>query len=408
MADGWRFPQHFVPDDDWSVYAEYSEARGTELLRVTSEEIPQGSWLEWAIPHIDQTIWRRCEIYEIDHPIGFIITKTRLEGQKQFPSVVRMTSGRSYILLPAALLEDLRLSLFALCETEAFSSHFGLSQPTGLLKQAGANPNVLGLASVLGGRGEVFRVNFALEALRSAIRAVVDHEFGHIKNGHLELKQSRGAKLTHVEKRALEFDADAFACNMAFGDAGSRLGMAWSILNGGDGPTEPLVHASIEDAIPLLAAIQYVIFRLFDDWTRPLDCWSGSHPPAILRAAICSTHFEENLKRLGMMNDLSAHRERVAEVTVAIERALPQAAPGNIERLFDAVLLKGPYIHEIGAAWNAIRDELDANKKGGSIAPKHDLSTEHWPKIDIEELAAARRRPGWPGAERSGGEEVKP
>lgn len=393
----YTFPAHYITDDDIDIYPEYFRATGEELIRLREEEIQPTSWIGIQALHMDHVLSDSYKSFGIQQPIGLLPTKARSRDDLKFPRVIR-TDERWLIELPESIVTFLAAIFFNLAHTDEFCALVGLTPPP--VRPDGKILTFHGDAALLEaveGEDGTLRMHAIHTAVQCAVTLLVDHEFAHIKNGHfIFLNSERGRASTLRERRALEFDADAFACNMSFAQVQASVAHFQEIRADTGPRPEDRPWSSFDEALQFTAAVQYVIFRAFATSDTGLNFWLSPHPPPMLRAIVCARHIEANLRTIGIDEPPEVAAARIVRVIQAIEPGLNRfgwRSPGPVGQV--AFEIYQAYLFEIGRGWNSIRDDLDQLKLGGKIAPAHAA-----PRLDRspfrEIYQAAQALPGWP------------
>jgi hypothetical protein len=225
---------------------------------------------------------------------------------------------------------------------------------------------------------------------------LLSHEFAHMKNGHMAISP----KLSDLQRRALEFDADAFSCNMNFGTAWGLIGRRLTRLSTPNPTWSGIPVKKPEDAIKFLATASYLVFRFFDDNRSVQQIWQGIHPPALIRSLVTSKHYTVNIGYHNLMDGFTVEdfiKTTYLPVIAAIERGLFELGDQarTAEEIDQFFQLHRYYLAEMLRAWGSVRSDLEPVLLGGVLAPVH---PNPFGGCSAEGLRAARKLPGWPAA----------
>jgi len=213
-----------------------------------------------------------------------------------------------------------------------------------------------------------------------SIHSVFLHEFSHVWNGHTRLLDGRGVafideaenppedRLSLLERRTLEFDADSFAGTNVVTFSQSRnllfpfVNPSWD-SNFGDGVT----------SMVMAAFAMHSVFRRFNEAAEFDHSLGRIHPAAPLRQRIIAEtmarHAEEKYDYLEgsevmLWGARLAENVRAQRIDAPLDDAALQATLGPEWVAFRNDLLR---------CWHTLRPQLDAFKLGGELAATQEV-----------------------------------
>jgi hypothetical protein len=220
---------------------------------------------------------------------------------------------------------------------------------------------------------------YVIQALISlGFQWLVEHELGHIKNGHLHLKvdEAFGASSSEMMERSglhdrnrtlhtLEMDADSFASGKI---------VSWLTSTPAEAhPHVPFLKTPRSKARAFMITM-YAMLRTLDiDGWNTKNLFDFTHPPAlirILRIGAWGFAFSEAFPQVGIQPaewkelswDCIGHTERVL-----FERPDPAFMQG-IQRYFGTTEWLD-YGNALRQRWSGIRPQLQKHALGGQLAP---------------------------------------
>lgn len=395
---------------DADLYNDHREATGRELNvmepdRVTwfaKEGMRQFLLVQRVIDSIRQDAGMTEEIYwSLDAPLP--ATDIKSGSSIGYPRVIRLSDARYVIIFPTEWFYHLRTFFIAVCCTKAARHYLGIPVQSihGPMMRGGewvkpalaegekledetifmADPN-----SMISGPLETFACGEVL--WESAIACLVSHEIAHVLHGHLQLgspnaaavisETDGGAHADALVSRALEFDADCMGVSSIYLNLMGRVGTTYRPPYIDDEMAARGFTYAIDTpqkALLLTATATYGLFRFFQpDGTVADDLWKTTHPPLLFRAFVA-------LYQARTLNQLKGGGvEKVEEMVLwpainLVERGIELLKPGHEppEDLARIDTIVPDYMSKISPTWNAIRDELEARKHGGVIAPRHEI-----------------------------------
>jgi hypothetical protein len=205
----------------------------------------------------------------------------------------------------------------------------------------------------------------------SAVKAIISHEFAHIRNGHISTKRNSPSLIfDRSVTQALEHDADSFACNMLIEDIGSQIGSVRRI-------DENLPGYEIPDriaAVLIAASTMYYLHRYFHN-SDTAD-YSSGHPASIVRAFLSVSHFQINMDLAGVGIHPAEYIDKIFIPAIGIcESAIKAVKPEyeyTSEMFLAGMQLASLQLDIFGEGWNKVRDALEEQWLGsGKPAAKH-------------------------------------
>lgn len=320
-----------------------------------------------------------------------------------YPRVIRLNDGRYVIIFPTEWFYHLRTFFIAVCCTKAArryldipvqSIHGPMMRDGEWVKPALAEGEKLeeetvvmaDTNSMISGPLETFACGEIL--WESAIACLVSHEVAHVLHGHLQLgspnaaavisEADGGANADAMVSRALEFDADCMGVSSIFANLLSRVGTTYRPPYVDDAAAAKGFTYAIDTpqkALLLTATATYGLFRFFQpEGTVAGDLWKTTHPPLLFRAfvALFQTRTLNQARGGGIENiEETVLWPAINLIERGIEFLKPDHRPPEDLARIDTIV--SDYMTKISPTWNAIRDELEARKHGGTIAPPHEI-----------------------------------
>ena len=227
------------------------------------------------------------------------------------------------------------------------------------------------------------RRSYARLLSRLACDFLLNHEFGHLINGHLKLMKALSGTACFAEldavgtgtfgslsRQALEMDADCFAVQQGV------LALLECVNNPSALPESSRCwYSSVDEALRTWTLAIYGLLRLFDGSPTDLDhLEAGPHPPPPIRAMMASATAMEVLKSRGH----SDHERRCSaafsyamvevERATAEQRGAPSIDPRFILPATDVLAIA--HVGRLEQHWtNVVRPQLVPHARGGRLAP---------------------------------------
>lgn len=292
--------------------------------------------------------------------------------------------GTDIIAINSAIPESLRTIMFALMRDKEVAPEIG--------DAAGEEPVLFDRDK--GSRGEKAplsppkdhnRLMLAFDLAGIAELIIIQHEFAHLRNGHVdwlanrfglqlidEINMAGASGLSGLDLQTLEWDADCGAVQQVLALTTSATNMTRS-----DGrivaiPSEENYFGSIDMALRRLSFATYVCYRLFSD--RPVassieEVLESSHPPARIRMSYNATFMLTLLEYAGLERQSYRHSvgAGVQEAELAWSRAF-QEEPLNVFSP-EIIGIGSELMAMMEKRWRTLRGELEPFTRSGILAP---------------------------------------
>lgn len=384
--------KHFVGDYDFDLAtAVQSVGREVCFIPYSDFEGTEDGYYRSLVTALDDHIDFLLRHHEIEADVKFALTYVPKKGHRAsfseigYPYVVIAKNGTFYIVIQDEHIRLLRSYALHMTSTQEashilqipFSETFGSidkftdrraaidAEPKGTIDHAVfvADSNLVTSPENLA-VGTLFWI--------SSVKALLSHEFAHIRNGHISLKASRGGVAFDQDiQHALEHDADAFACRMTFGDIGSQIGSVRKVEESLPGFTvRDVQHVAL-----LSASTMYLVHRYFHGEYKD-DFEKSSHPISLSRALMGALYFEGSLSSFDHKMSSEDYGSKIYHPAITLcESALKRAMPGYsyTKEMFLAGFALIDYQQSVfDSGWNKIRDDLVPFWLGkGGPAEKH-------------------------------------